>query len=90
MATYRRTGEPRSAERALVEFVRALPGADTEAPSEALGARVELLASELERTEFELPDGFTDLRFWPVGIGGRSRDPLAEAGDRSYESSRHS
>ncbi len=24
----------------------------------------------------------TDLRFWPMGIGGRARDPLAEAGDR--------
>ena len=24
----------------------------------------------------------TDLRFWPLGIGGRARDPLAEAGDR--------
>ncbi len=44
--------------------------------------RVETLAAELERTEFELPDGIKDLRFWPLGIGGRARDPLAEAGSR--------
>jgi hypothetical protein len=69
--------------RGLVDFVRALPRHARRQPIDAsIARRVETLASELERTEFELPDGMTDLRFWPMGIGGRARDPLAEAGDR--------
>jgi len=72
-----------SRNRGLVNFVRALPTFATIRPIKAsISRRVETLASELERTEFELPDGVTDLRFWPLGIGGRERDPLAEAGDR--------
>lgn len=69
--------------RGLVDFVRALPRLARRQPIGAsISRRVETLASELERTEFELPDGITDLRFWPLGIGGRAHDPLAEAGDR--------
>lgn len=69
--------------RGLVELVRALPGVALRQPIEpGIAQRVEMLAAELERTEFDLPDGMTDLRFWPLGIGGRLRDPLAEAGNR--------
>lgn len=69
--------------RGLADFVRALPSLSTRQPVEAsISKRVETLASELQRTEFELPDGIKDLRFWPMGIGGRRRDPLAGAGDR--------
>lgn len=69
--------------RGLVEFVRTLPGLATRKPVNTLVTqRVETLAAELERTKFELPDGITDLRFWPLGIGARDRDPLAEVGDR--------
>lgn len=69
--------------RGLVEFVRALPGFATRKPtSGAAHQRAELFASELERTEFALPDGFADLKFWPLGLGGRARDPLADAGNR--------
>ena len=69
--------------RGLVEFVRALPGLAARQPvPESIAARAEKLAFELERTTFELPDGMRDLRFWPLGIGGRARDPLADAGSR--------
>ena len=69
--------------RGVAEFVRALPRLARRQPMDAsIAQRIETLASELERTEFELPDGMTDLRFWPMGIGGRARDPLADAGDR--------
>ena len=69
--------------RGLVDFVRALPGLATRKPvNVSITQRVEMLAAELERTELELPDGISDLRFWPLGIGARDRDPLAEAGDR--------
>jgi hypothetical protein len=72
-----------SRNRGLVDFVRALPRFASRRPIEtSISQRVETLASELERTEFELPDGMTNLRFWPMGIGGRPRDPLAESGDR--------
>lgn len=69
--------------RGLVDFVRALPGLATRKPVSApITQRIDMLAAELERVEFELPDGMSDLRFWPLGIGARDRDPLAEAGDR--------
>lgn len=69
--------------RGLVEFVRALPRVALRQPIDPdIARRVETLAAELERTEFDLPDGMTDLRFWPLGIGLRARDPLAEAGNR--------
>ena len=70
--------------RGLVDFVRALPRVALRQPVDAgVIQRVETLAAELEHTEFELPDGIKDLRFWPLGIGGRARDPLAEAGSGS-------
>jgi hypothetical protein len=72
-----------SRNRGLVDFVRALPRLAGRRPIDTpIAQRIETLASELERTEFELPDGMTDLRFWPMGIGGRARNPLAEARDR--------
>lgn len=71
------------ANRGLVDFVRALPRLVVRQSVEAsLAQRIETFASELEHTEFELPDGIQDLRFWPLGVGARSRDPLASAGDR--------
>lgn len=69
--------------RGLAEFVRALPRMALRQPIDpGIAQRVETLAAELERTEFDLPDGITDLRFWPLGIGDRVRDPLKEAGSR--------
>ena len=68
--------------RGLTEFVRALPRFARPPIDTRISQRVEKLASELDRTEFELPNGMTDLRFWPMGIGGRTHDPLAETGDR--------
>jgi hypothetical protein len=74
---------PISRNRGLVDFVRALPHIAIRRSIEpSISLRVETLASELERTEFELPDGMTDIHFWPLGIGGRLRDPLADAGSR--------
>jgi len=69
--------------RGLADFVRALPRFAKRQPIEkSIAQRIEMLASELERTEFDLPEGMTDLRFWPMGIGGRVRDPLRDAGGR--------
>ena len=69
--------------RGLVDFVRALPRVALRQPVDpGISQRLETLAAELERTEFNLPDGMTDVRSWPLGIGDRLRDPLAEAGSR--------
>lgn len=69
--------------RGLVDFVRALPRFVTRQPlADAIAKRVERLASELERTEFDVPDHFEELRFWPLGVGGRAADPLPEVGSR--------
>jgi hypothetical protein len=69
--------------RGLVEFVRALPRAALRQPVDpGITQRMEMLASELDHTEFDLPDGMTELRFWPLGIGERTRDPLSGAGSR--------
>jgi hypothetical protein len=80
LSTGRRSAIPRN--RGLADFVRALPSFARRRVDKAVAQRIETLASELDRTEFTLPDGLTDYRFWPLGIGGRSREPLAEAGDR--------
>lgn len=72
-----------SRNRELAAFIRALPRMATRQPIDAaISTRIETLASEVERTEFELPNEFTDVRFWPLGIGGRNPDPLADAGSR--------
>jgi len=68
--------------RRLTDFVRALPSFATTLVDTQISQRVEKLASELDRTEFELPNDMTDLRFWPMGIDGRARDPLSGNGDR--------
>lgn len=68
----------------LVEFVRALPGFVTRKPLDPVVVqRVERLASELERTEFEVPSGFDDaLKFWPLGLPGKQPEPLRDLGNR--------
>jgi hypothetical protein len=67
----------------LSAFVRALPRLATRRPVVAsVQQRADALAGELERVEFELPDGIKEMRFWPLGVGGRTRDPLEGTGDR--------
>lgn len=68
--------------RGLVDFVRSLPGFAGRTVSPVVAKRIVTLSGELERTEFDLPDGMTDLRFWPLGIGGKKQDPLNGAGER--------
>jgi hypothetical protein len=63
-------------------FVRALPNFAKPPVDTRISQRIKKLASGLDRTEFEIPDGMTDVRFWPMGIGGRPHDPLADTGDR--------
>jgi hypothetical protein len=52
----------------LVRFVEALPRMALRTPSDSVIATIEQFKAELRIVEFELPDGFTDLSFWPLGI----------------------
>jgi hypothetical protein len=64
--------------RPLGEFFTALPGlAVREVPEHAREA-VELIQEEIRRTDFELPLGFNNVRFWPLGLSGRRQWPFGE------------
>ena len=42
------------------------------------GRRIELLADEVRRVVWELPEGFSDHRFHPIGHDGRPRWPIRD------------
>ena len=54
--------------RRLAQFVRALADMSGE-HGESLKLPLESLAADVMRTEFEIPEGFDDFAFWPLGIG---------------------
>lgn len=61
----------------LADFIAALP-ALTLSPKLPV-ARAECLrqlADEFRRVEFELPEGFREIRFWPLGIPGHKSWPF--------------
>ncbi|MDD5706077.1 MAG: phospholipase D family protein [Kiritimatiellae bacterium] len=76
-----------SRNRPLSTFVAALPGMATEAvPKKAL-EHVELLAEEVLRVHFQVPEGFCDekpddLVFMPMGIGRRMVPPTLSPAKR--------
>lgn len=62
--------------RPLGDFFAALPDfALRDLPPEAKGA-IRQIGEELRRVRFELPEGFEELSFWPLGIAGASKNPL--------------
>lgn len=57
--------------RRLAQFVRAL--ADLSADSNEVGhVPLESLAADIMRVEFDIPEGFDDFAFWPLGIGANA------------------
>lgn len=70
------TAHPQPRNSSLAGFIAALPGLAVRAPSEAVLTRVAMLAEEVRSVDFALPDGFTDLNFWPLGIDGAQRWPF--------------
>lgn len=52
----------------LGDFIAALPGLALRALPERVEADVALLQHEVRRVAFRLPDGFTEVRFWPLGL----------------------
>jgi hypothetical protein len=65
-----------AANHPIADFVRALPGMATQAVSQAVKDRVEVFQDELRRVKFELPEGFDEYRFWPLGLTGPRRSPF--------------
>jgi hypothetical protein len=66
----------------LGEFLEALPGLAVRTLPTRVAEDVALLASEVRRVAFEEPEGFDDLKFWPLGHDGKARWPFDTRVDR--------
>ena len=69
-----------SESKPLAEFVRALPGLARDGVSTPRREMVEMMADELERVRFEVPEPFESFRFWPMGLAGKQAKPFGDAG----------
>jgi hypothetical protein len=74
---------PVPSSRPLAEFVTALPGFATRQPVAPLIAeRAASIAAELEMTRFDAPQGFDEVKFWPIGLPNRKPKMPITAGKR--------
>jgi hypothetical protein len=62
----------------LARFVRNLPGLSVHPLTESVAADVNSIADELLRVDFEIPDGFTDMEFCPLGLGWTPQWPIVK------------
>ena len=69
--------KPQPGNEPLVAFINKLPQLTLHPADKTLGAVVASLADDIAHTQFELPEGFQSLRFWPLGID-------AEIGQRNW------
>jgi hypothetical protein len=70
-----------SLNRPLADLVAALPAMARAAghePPQAASDRAALLATELRRVDWSLPEGFDEYAFHPLGLDGRSRWPFED------------
>lgn len=71
-----------TASHPLGDFVAFLPRLATRPlPGHAL-ADIERVQREIRRVKFDPPDGFDEVRFWPLGIEGARRWPFGRHSDR--------
>ncbi len=61
----------------LGDFFAALPGLAVRPVDERTSRRVDLIADELRRVEFEAPDDFDELAFTPIGIAKHAGMPFS-------------
>jgi hypothetical protein len=66
----------------LGEFVAALPSLARRPLAGALAQRVSDIADEVRRVRFELPEGFEEIRFHPLGIPDAGKWPFRGRIDR--------
>src|SRR5262249_39635026 len=62
----------------LADFLLALPGLAVAPPHERHRQAVYLLADELRRVRFDLPEPFTDYEFYPMGLPGFAPPKIPE------------
>lgn len=69
--------------RPLADFIAALPELAKQKPlPRSVRESIDTFERELRLVEFELPDGFEDCSFWPLGIEGYRAWPFRERVDR--------
>lgn len=68
----------------LGQFVEALPRMSVRPITSTWKRRIAELAHEIRRVEFEIPDPFEEIDFWPLGIGGDDRWPFPERIDQMF------
>ena len=65
---------------ALGDFIEGLPALATRTVDSEIGNAVAEIAREIRRVDFELPEGFSDLQFWPLGMRGKQHFPFPKNG----------
>jgi hypothetical protein len=68
-----------AANHPLADFIEALPSLAIRALPEETRVAVQQLADEVRRVRFELPEGFEEVAFWPLGIEGHFTFPFPNA-----------
>ena len=66
----------------LGDFVAALPDLAVRPVPRRIRSDIERVQAELRRVRFELPEGFEEVRFWPLGLGGSPSWPFGGRVDR--------
>ncbi len=68
----------------LGQFVEALPRMSAQPLASRWKKRIKQLAYEIRRVDFEIPEPFNDVDFWPLGIESADRWPFPERMDRVF------
>lgn len=66
----------------LGDFIAALPELALRQIPDQIKTSVDLIQHELRRVSFELPEGFDEISFWPLGFKGARRWPFETRIDR--------
>ncbi len=81
LASHRR--RPFARNHPLGRFVEALPDLAIRPVDQDVRKACRRMADELRRVDFELPDRFDDLTFWPIGLGNEKMNwPFPDDMDR--------
>lgn len=72
-----------SANNRLGDLIEALPGMAVKPAGDQATQVANLLANEVRRTKWELPEDVEDVLFWPLGLNGRDQWPFAELAGRA-------
>lgn len=71
-----------AANRPLGDFFAALPDLAVRDVPEHAREAVELVKQEIRRANFQLPAGFSNVRFWPLGLSRRNQWPFGDRVER--------